>query len=68
VVGGGLCGGFSAGGLGGVWGLLLGGEKVTPLHQGTDGRAPSRAFIEGMPKFSDPEVTSQTKTARLKAD
>jgi hypothetical protein len=48
--------------------LLLGGEKVTPLHQGTDGRAPSRAFIEGMPKFSDPEVTSQTKTARLKAD
>jgi hypothetical protein len=26
VVGGGLCGGFGAGGLGGVWGLLLGGE------------------------------------------
>jgi hypothetical protein len=27
VVGGGLCGGFSAGGLGGVWGLVLGGEE-----------------------------------------
>ena len=26
MVGGGLCGGFSVGGLGGVWGLLLGGE------------------------------------------
>jgi hypothetical protein len=26
VVGGGLCGGFGAGGLGGVWGLILGGE------------------------------------------
>ena len=28
VVGGGLRGGFGAGGLGGVWGLLLGGEGV----------------------------------------
>jgi hypothetical protein len=27
VVGGGLCGGFGAGGAGGVWGLLLGGEE-----------------------------------------
>ena len=27
VVGGGLCGGFSAGRAGGVWGLLLGGEE-----------------------------------------
>jgi hypothetical protein len=27
VVGGGLCGGFGAGRAGGVWGLLLGGEK-----------------------------------------
>jgi hypothetical protein len=27
VVGGGLCGGFGAGGLGGVCGLLLGGEE-----------------------------------------
>jgi hypothetical protein len=33
VVGGGLCGGFGAGGLGGVWGLLLGGEARVRLHR-----------------------------------
>jgi hypothetical protein len=32
-----------------------------------DGRTPMRAFIEGMPKTSNTEVTSHTKTAKLKA-
>ncbi len=30
-------------------------------------RTPIRAFIEFMPKTSNTEVTSQTKTAKLKA-
>jgi hypothetical protein len=29
------------------------------------GRAPIRAFIEGMPTNSDTEVTSQTRTVKL---
>jgi hypothetical protein len=39
------------------------------LHQGRgmNGRTPIRAFTEGMPKTSNTEVTSQTKTAKLKA-
>jgi transposase InsO family protein len=39
------------------------------LHQGRgmNGRTPIRAFTEGMPKTSNTEVTSQTKTAELKA-
>ena len=38
-------------------------------HQGRgmNGRTPIRAFTEGMPKTSNTEVTSQTKTAKLKA-
>ncbi len=37
-------------------------------HQGRgmNGRTPIRAFTEGMPKTSNTEVTSQTKTAKLK--
>jgi hypothetical protein len=31
------------------------------------GRTPIRAFTEGMPKTSNTEVNSQTKTAKLKA-
>ena len=38
-------------------------------HQGRgmNGRTPIRAFTEGMPKTTNTEVTSQTKTVRLKA-
>jgi transposase InsO family protein len=38
-------------------------------HQGRgmNGRTPIRAFTEGIPKTSNTEVTSQTKTAKLKA-
>ena len=38
-------------------------------HQGRgmNGRTPIRAFTEGMPKPSNTEVTSQTKTAKFKA-
>jgi hypothetical protein len=32
-----------------------------------NGRTPIRAFTDGMLKSSDTEVTSQTKTAKLKA-
>jgi len=35
--------------------------------RGIIGRTPSRAFTEGTPKTSNPEVTSRTKTAKLKA-
>jgi hypothetical protein len=32
-----------------------------------NGRTPIRAFTEGKPKTSNTEVTSQTKTTKLKA-
>ncbi len=35
--------------------------------RGMNGRTPIRAFTEGMPKPSNTEVTSQTKTAKFKA-
>ena len=34
---------------------------------GMYGRTPIRAFTDGMPKTSNTEVTSQTKTAKLRA-
>jgi hypothetical protein len=36
-------------------------------ERGMNGRTPIRAFTEGIPKTSNTEVTSQTKTAKLKA-
>ncbi len=47
---------------------LLGYNTGRP-HQGRgmNGRTPFRAFTGGMPKTSNTEVTSQTKTAKLKA-
>ncbi|MFM7688664.1 MAG: integrase core domain-containing protein, partial [Alphaproteobacteria bacterium] len=47
----------------------LEGYNTKRPHQGRgmNGRTPIRAFTEGMPKTSNTEVTSQTKTARLKA-
>ena len=47
----------------------LEGYNTKRPHQGRgmNGRTPIRAFTEGMPKTSNTEVTSQTKTAKLKA-
>ncbi len=47
----------------------LGGYNTRRPHQGRgiNGRTPSRTFNDGVPKTSDTEVTSQAKTARLKA-
>jgi hypothetical protein len=47
----------------------LEGYNIKRPHQGRgmNGRTPIRAVTEGMPKTSNTEVTSQTKTARLKA-
>jgi hypothetical protein len=48
VVGGGLCGGFGAGRAGGVWGVLLGGEKGVrglPLRCALFGRPLSPKFF-----------------------
>ena len=46
----------------------LEGYNTKRPHQGRgmNGRTPIRAFTEGMPKTSNTEVTSQTKTAKLK--
>ncbi|MCA3379868.1 MAG: transposase family protein, partial [Roseomonas sp.] len=47
----------------------LEGYNTKRPHQGRgmNGRTPIRAFTEGMPKTNNTEVTSQTKTAKLKA-
>ncbi|MCA3403942.1 MAG: transposase, partial [Roseomonas sp.] len=47
----------------------LEGYNTKRPHQGRgmNGRTPIRAFTEGMPKTNNTEVTSQTKTANLKA-
>ena len=47
----------------------LEGYNTKRPHQGRgmNGRTPIRAFTVGMPKTSNTEVTSQTKTVRLKA-
>ncbi len=47
----------------------LEGYNTKRPHQGRgmNGRTPIRAFTEGAPKTSNTEVTSQTKTAKLKA-
>ncbi len=47
----------------------LEGYKTRRPHQGRgmNGRTPIRAFTDDMPKTSNTEVTSQTKTAKLKA-
>ena len=47
----------------------LKGYNTKRPHQGRDmnWRTPIRAFTEGMPETSNTEVTSQTKTANLKA-
>ena len=47
----------------------LAGYNTKRPHQGRgmNGRTPIRAFTEGMLKTSNTEVTSQTKTAKLKA-
>ena len=47
----------------------LEGYNTRRLDQGhgMNGRTPVRAFNDGMPKTSNTEVTSQTKTAKLKA-
>ena len=47
----------------------LEGYNTKRPHQGRgmNGRTPIRAFTEGIPKTSNTEVTSQTKTAKLKA-
>jgi hypothetical protein len=47
----------------------LKGHNTRRPHQGRgmNGRTPSRAFTDGMPKTSNTEVTTQTKTAKLKA-
>jgi hypothetical protein len=47
----------------------LEGYNTRTSHQalGMYGRTPIRAFTDGMPKTSNTEVTSQTKTAKLKA-
>jgi hypothetical protein len=48
-------------------GYLEGYNVSRPHHgRGMNGRSPIRAFTEGMPKTSNREVTSQTKTAKLK--
>ena len=46
----------------------LAGYNTRRPHQGRgmNRRTPSRAFTDGMPKTSNTEVTSQTKTAKLK--
>ncbi len=46
----------------------LEGYNTKRPHQGRgmNGRTPIRAVTEGMPKTSNKEVTSQTKTAKLK--
>ena len=41
--------------------------KLPYQGRGMNGRMPIRAFTDGMPKTSNTEVTSQTKTAKLKA-
>ena len=47
----------------------LEGHNTRRPHQGSgmNGRSPSRAFNGGMPRATNTEVTSQTKTAKLKA-
>ena len=47
----------------------LEGYNIKRPHQGRgmNGRTPIRAVTEGMPKTSNTEVTSQTKTVRIKA-
>jgi hypothetical protein len=47
----------------------LEGHNTKRPHQGRgiNGRTPIRAFTEGMPKTSNTEVTSQTKTAEINA-
>ncbi len=47
----------------------LEGDKTRRPHQGRgmNGRTPIRALNGGMPKISNTEVTSQTKTAKTKA-
>ena len=47
----------------------LEGYNTKRPHQGRgmNGRTPIHAFTEGIPKTSNTEVTSQTKTAKLKA-
>jgi hypothetical protein len=48
VVGGGLCGGFGAGRVGGVWGLLLGGEAGV---RGAPDDSPKQRNRQGIPSF-----------------
>jgi hypothetical protein len=67
VVGGGLCGGFGAGRAGGVWGLLLGGEKGALARDAWRLRKSNRAFTDGKPKTITMNVTSQTKTAKVES-
>ena len=64
MVGGGLCDGFGAGGLGGVWGLVLGGEAG--VRGGSWVRNSGRAFTDVMPKTINFEATNQIEMATLK--